>query len=335
MGMWRNKDLRREVGICVIIGTWFTIIGFILNAKTGILVLIASFAFLVLTVLNARRRYRRIGALADEIDRILHGGDAYRLDRFSEGELSILESELSKMTATLRQQAETLENDKLYLADSLADISHQLKTPLTSINLAIAMLAAPELTDARRAELTRDVARSLSRMEWLVSSLLKMSRLDAGTAELAREHVAVEELIRQSAAPLAIAMELRGVRLVLDPEGVESFTGDPAWTAEALGNILKNCMEHTPADGTITVRTRENAIFTEITVQDTGGGFAPEDLPHLFERFYRGKNASRESAGIGLALARMIVVNQGGSIQAENVPTGGARFVIRFYKSIV
>ena len=335
MGMWRNTDFRREVSFTSVAGIWFTIIGFILNTKMGVLVLTASIFFLLLTVLNARRRYKRIGALADEIDRILHGGDSFRLDRFSEGELSILESELSKMTATLRQQAETLETDKLYLADSLADISHQLKTPLTSINLAVSMLSAPGLTDARRAELTRDVARSLSRMEWLVSALLKMSRLDAGTAELVREQVPVREVVNQAAAPLAIAMELRGVEFITDISDSAGFTGDPAWTAEALGNILKNAMEHTPAGGAVTVRAMENAIFTEITVQDTGVGFDPEELPHLFERFYRGKNASRDSAGIGLALARMIVVNQGGAIKAGNVPTGGARFVIRFYKSTV
>ncbi len=130
-------------------------------------------------------------------------------------------------------------------------------------------------------------------------------------------------------------MDLRDQRFVCDvPEDI-TLTGDFPWLTEAVGNLLKNCMEHTPEGGAITVRARENALFTEITVSDTGKGFAPEDLPHLFERFYRGKNADEQSVGIGLALSRMIVTSLGGTLKAENGRDGGALFTMRFYKSTV
>ena len=117
--------------------------------------------------------------------------------------------------------------------------------------------------------------------------------------------------------------------------GDETCTGDLAWSAEALGNVLKNCMEHTPAGGIISVKAEETALYTQITVRDNGPGFVKEDIPHLFERFYRGKNAGADSVGIGLALARMIVAEQGGTVTADNPAEGGARFVIRFYKSVI
>lgn len=162
-----------------------------------------------------------------------------------------------------------------------------------------------------------------------------MSKLDSGTANLIRETVDVKELIGRATASIAIPMELREQQLVTEFENDPTFIGDFPWTVEAVENILKNCMEHTPREGTITVNASENAIYTEIIIRDNGIGIDKEDLPYLFERFYKGKNSSNQSFGIGLALARMIIVSQNGTIKAENNPTGGAAFTIRFYKSVV
>jgi signal transduction histidine kinase len=149
-----------------------------------------------------------------------------------------------------------------------------------------------------------------------------------------RGPVSVKELIQKAADPLMIPMELRGQTLRVTVSD-ESFSGDADWTAEALGNILKNAMEHTPGGGEIAVNAVETALYTEITVRDNGEGFDPEDIPNLFRRFYKGKNASSDSIGIGLALARMIIASQNGTVTAGNTRDGGAEFVIRFYKSVV
>ncbi len=333
--LFRNPAFRRETLLFWLAALLCVALSLLAGLPAALAVFIASAVLYAVVLLSARRRYRLMAELADGLDRILHGGESFDLDRFSEGELSILQSELSKLLVTLRTQADTLQSDKRALADSLADISHQLKTPLTGMGLAASMLADPDLSPERRTALTRDIQRQLTRLEWLVTALLKISRLDAGTAELRPRELTVRRLVDDAAAPLLIPLELRDVTLRRDFTGDETLTADPAWAAEAIGNILKNCMEHTPPGGAVTVSARENAVYTQLTVTDTGPGIDPEDLPHIFERFYRGKNADAQSAGIGLALARTILRASGASVKAENAPEGGARFTVRFYKSTV
>lgn len=330
----RNRAFRRELLASLLLGAAFTLVGFLLSREAGAVALALTACLTAALCFFARRRYRAMARLADELDRILHGGESFALDRFSEGELSILQSELAKLLVALRERSDALKKDKLTLADSLADISHQLKTPLTSMNLAAAMLADPDLTPERRGELVRDLTRQLTRTEWLVSALLKLSRLDAGTVELQKTTFTAAQLFRAAASSLLIPFEVRSVELIADFSGEETVAGDLPWLAEALGNVLKNCLEHTPAGGSVTVTARETPLFTELAVTDTGGGIAPEDLPHIFERFYRGQNASPDSAGIGLALARTILSRSDGALTAENTPTG-ARFLLRFYHSTV
>ena len=168
----------------------------------------------------------------------------------------------------------------------------------------------------------------------LIEDILKLSKLDAGVVRFEAEPITAAALTERAVRSLRIPMELREQKLVLELEDAR-LTVDPAWTAEALGNILKNCVEHTPAGGTLTVTARQTPIFTELTVTDTGPGLDPEDLPRLFERFYRGKDAGENSIGIGLALARQIIAAQNGTVQAANNPGGGARFTLRFYAGTV
>lgn len=158
---------------------------------------------------------------------------------------------------------------------------------------------------------------------------MKMSRIDAGAVSFREESCRAADIIQRAVQPLAVPMELRGITLA----GEECFTGDAAWSAEALGNVLKNCMEH--AASCIRVSARETALFTGITVQDDGPGFRAEDLPRLFERFYRGKDAAPASVGIGLALTRMVLSARGGTIRADNACPGGALFTLRWYGSTV
>ena len=162
---------------------------------------------------------------------------------------------------------------------------------------------------------------------------LKLSKLEAGTVALKQEPVSVAQLIAQAAKPLAISMDVRGQRLTVEV-GNAAYTGDLSWSAEALGNILKNATEHTPEGGTIWVQAEQNALFTQIVVRDTGPGFAKEDIPHLFERFYKGQGSGENSYGIGLALARQVITAQNGTVTAQNTPTG-AQFVIKFYHQVI
>ena len=175
----------------------------------------------------------------------------------------------------------------------------------------------------------------LERIEWLVTSLLKMSKLEADAITFNIEEIRMEEFAGAALEPFRIQAEIRDIRLETAGEADVSFRGDRAWTLEAVGNIIKNCMEYTPEGGSILVTWEENPLYVQIAVTDSGPGIAPEDLPHLFERFYRGKNAGEGSFGIGLSLAQMIVSRENGVIRAENVPEGGSRFAVRFYKSTV
>ena len=236
------------------------------------------------------------------------------------------------MTGKLREHSYALQKEKIYLTDSIADISHQVRTPLTTINLIMSFMQKKNLSEEKRLEYNQEINHNLIRIDWLISSLLKISKIDAGTAGFKNEHVDVCELIDRSFDPLLIPIEIRQQTFSLEVTGKPGFMGDINWTCEALGNILKNCMEHTPEGGHLKVTAQENALYTEIIITDTGKGIDPEDMPHLFERFYKGKNASDSSTGIGLALARMIVQKQNGSIKLENRIEGGAKFTIRFYK---
>lgn len=331
----RNPDYRREWMAYGAVTAVLALAGLLaVSTLCGLLVLLCGAALGVVHAVFTRRRYRAIAALSRQMDDILHGQERVRIDENDEGELSILASEVQKMTVRLRENADALRSDKRYLTRAMEDIFHQLRTPMTAMNLEVSLLRAEELPYERRIQLTRELKCQLEHVSWLVETLLKMSQLDAGTVALRSDTISVRELVAKAAAPLAIPMELRGQTLRLDV-GEEHFTGDLHWSAEALGNILKNCVEHTPEGGAVTVTAEETPIFTRIVVRDTGPGLDPADIPHLFERFYRGSTAGSGSIGIGLAMSRMVIAAQNGTVTADNPPGGGARFTIRFYKTVV
>lgn len=334
MKIIRNPELKRELLIDLSITAVAALIGFWIRPICGMIALAVGLLLSGAHIAFAVQRYHQMEALAQRLDRILHGQDRVLIEDAAEGELSILNSELQKMTTRLQEQANQLSSDKQQLTEAIQDIFHQIRTPLTSMNLLVSMLGEEDLPYDRRLSMTHELRRQLERVQWLVETLLKLSKIDAGTAQFRSEPVSVAELIEKAAQPLRIPMELREQSLTIRATE-EHFAGDLNWTAEALGNILKNCMEHTPVGGTITVTTEETALFTEIVVEDNGPGISKEDLPYLFDRFYKGEGSSDDSVGIGLALSRSIIAAQNGTIKAENVPTGGARFTIRFYKSVI
>ena len=331
MMIMRNMEVHRAFMIQCIVAVIATVLTALLDIKYGIITLVLCALFIAIYIVSVKKRYKLFSELALDIDRILHSDNDIMLEKYDEGELAILQNELYKMVNRLRHQKQSLQDDKIYLADSIADISHQLRTPMTSINLLLTMLADPNLTDEKKFTITHKLYEMLSRIDWLITTLLKISRLDAGTVQFHKENISLSELIRQSCSPLNIPIELREQKLIINAEG--NFSGDISWTCEAIGNIVKNCMEHTHSGGTITINAIDNPLYTEIIISDTGDGISEKDLPHIFERFYKGEDSDENSFGIGLALARMIITRQNGTIKAEN--NSGAVFTIRFYKVTV
>lgn len=291
--------------------------------------MIGSFLFLT------KRRYSEINRLSHYLRQISSGDFSLDIRDNYEGELSILKSEIYKVTKMLSEQRSELQQDKMKLTNAISDISHQLKTPLTSMMVMTDLLSDDNLPEEKRAEFTHNIQKQLERIEWLVSSLLKLSKIDAGTVSFKKDVLSVAILIEKALDPLLIPMDIKQQTITVDGEKDASFIGDMNWTVEAIVNILKNCVEHTPEGGAISISYAENALFTEIIIADSGQGIAKEDLPYLFQRFYKGKNASEDSIGIGLAMAHRIVTSQGGSIEVNSVLNQGTTFHIKFYKQII
>lgn len=312
-----------------------TLVGLLFSLEAGLCALAAGCMTLGAGVLFTHWRYEEIRRLSEALRRICAGDTRLDLRSYAEGELSILHSELYKVTRMLTEQREELCREKTRLADGISDISHQLKTPMTSLSVMTDLLEREDLTEQRRREFIQSLRSQLERMEWLLSALLKLSRIDAGAVQFARSPVRVQELVEAAARPLQIPMDIRNQRLVLQGEPGATLRGDFAWSREALVNILKNCVEHTPEGGQVQVCWSENPLYTELVVTDTGPGIPREELPHIFRRFYRGKNAQADSVGIGLALARSILTGQGGDLTAESPPEGGAKFILRFVELTV
>ncbi len=329
--MLRNRELRRFAVLFSLLAAVSVVLGFAVNTAAGVLAAASAAAFGTAFFAFTRARYRSIDRISYQIDLVLHNADRLYVGESDEGELSILNSEITKMLLRIREQYDALKNEKEHLADSLADIAHQLRTPLTSANLILSLLAN-DPDESERKAYVREIEELLVRMDWLITSLLKLSRLDAGIVVFQSVPIDVRGLISAALRPFLIPMELHHIDLRTDaPEGV-LVQGDPGWLSEALQNIIKNCLESAGENGKIEIVGADNRLFTKISIHDSGPGFSKEDLPSLFERFYRGKNSTAAGFGIGLALCRMIVTRQGGTITAHNHPDGGALFVIRFPK---
>ena len=334
MKLSNNPEIRKFLLITVMPSLLLCFIMAFFSKIAAISVLAVSIFLIVSFFIFTKKRYNRLNALSETIDKILHGNDTINIKSFGEGELSILESDVQKMLVRLRDQKDKLEKDRTFLADSIADISHQLRTPLTSINLILSLIEASDTTKERREELLRELSKLITKTEYLVSVLLKISKIDAGTVQFEKKETELNALIRKSAEPLLIPMDIKNQKLCINADDI-FLNCDSAWCIEAFGNILKNCTEHTPENGEITVTATNTPIFTEIIITDTGSGFNEEDIPHIFERFYKGRNSSKESFGIGLNLAKMIITAHNGTVKAENSQSGGAEFTIRFYKQVV
>ncbi|MBY3620728.1 HAMP domain-containing histidine kinase [Acinetobacter sp. CUI P1] len=333
--MLRNREFRWLLFTMCLISLAATVAAAFISLETVGITAVTSALLIACSLLFTRWRYGEIEKLSGYLRQISSGNYSLDVRDNQEGELSILKNDIYKVTLMLSEQSAELQEDKLKLTNAISDISHQLKTPLTSMTVMADLLSDPELHVEKRTEFTRKITVQLERIGWLVSSLLKFSKIDAGTIHFKKDQVQVSKLVRKSLEPMLIPMDIKEQRVLIDGEDSTTFAGDLNWTTEAIINILKNCVEHTPAGGEIQISFAENTLFTEIVIADNGKGIPKAEIPYIFKRFYKGKNASEDSVGIGLALAQSIITGQNGTIDVKSEVGKGTQFQIKFYKQVI
>ncbi|MGN0448061.1 MAG: sensor histidine kinase [Acutalibacteraceae bacterium] len=328
-----NKDIKLIALFGGFLTIIFAVICTIFSPICAIVCLCLGLALTGVFLFVTKKRYDRLAELNNYLSLVCAGQYDLDIADNAEGELSILKNNLYKVIILLRSQNDMLKKDKVYLANALADISHQLKTPLTSMMVMSDLLKENTAPEKRR-EFIDIMENQLDKMKWLITNLLKLSKLDAGTADFKKESFSVCSALDQSIKPFLITLDLKEIELI---NKADDFTvcGDKNWTAEALGNIIKNCIEHTKKGGRLEIYTKTATIYDSVFIRDNGCGIAKEDLPHIFERFYHGKNASSDSVGIGLALSKLIFEKENASIEVTSEEDIGTQFEIRFYKAIV
>lgn len=259
------------------------------------------------------------------------GADDYIIKPFRLRELKLRIKTILKRY----KQAETMKNDKKELSIALSDISHQIKTPLTSINIMLDIIEEDEIDENLKREYLHQITKQLNSINWLITVLLKLSRLESGMVEFANESIDIKEILKDVKNQMAVALEIKNQNLYLKVPDNCHMVGDYNWTKEALINIVKNCIEHTPENKNIYIEAIENSLYLEILIKDEGEGISKEDLPNIFKRFYKGKDSSKESFGIGLALAKTIIEKQNGEIRVKSEMGKGTEFKIQFFKGII
>ena len=306
----------------------------IIFAITGFLA--GIFLFVITFVFRNKMEAKRIEELSDYLEQV-NTGKAVVLSVSGEDIFSKLEDEIYKTVTFLYQTKDAAVQAKNDFAENLSNIAHQIKTPITAISLSLQTLSEMPMKKEYEKDKMEQIKKQLIRLIHLEESLLVLSRLDAGTLLFQKEDVDVFTVLVLAADNLQELFVDSGTSIDIPELGEMLITADLDWTMEAIINVMKNCMEHN-AGGTVHCSYGQNPLYTEILIWDEGDGFAKEDIPHLFKRFYRGQNASvggniRSSGiGIGLALSKEIIEHQNGTIRAKNLPNGGACFEIRVYK---
>lgn len=329
----KNFEFKLMIGISAAMALFCFFICLFFNVACAFICL-AVWALIVLVfAVFTQKRYRDIEELNNYLSEVCSGNYELAVADNAEGELSILKNNLYKVMILLRTASEEAKKDKLYLADSLADISHQLKTPLTSM-MIITEVLQNEKDAEKRAGFIKIIEEQLTKMKWLITTLLKLSKIDADTADFIFKELNCKDIIAASLKPFALQTEIRQIKINTDIEPF-LFMGDENWSIEAFENIIKNCLEHTEDGGALNITANTTNIYNEVVISDNGCGIAKEDLPHIFERFYHGKNSSAESVGIGLALSKAVFAKENADISVESQEGIGTKFIIRFYKFVV
>ena len=299
------------------------------------LCLLMGFLFLGILILYDRRQKKMTAELMDYLSRLNSG--KYDMEISSNGEdgFSRLKNEIYRTTVRLREQSERSRQDKINLKNSISDISHQIKTPLTSISVMLDRISNDrDMPENIKRRLLTDVKHSSNYIISLVQSLLTLSRLDADSITMKQEDVSVKELLKICSERTEILAELGDVSVIVQDCGNISLNCNKKWMSEAITNILKNCIEHTKSGGMVTVSASQNKLFTTIIIRDNGSGIPADELPHIFERFYKGSGSDENSIGIGLSLAKAIIEKNNGYISVNSKVGEGSCFTVKTFHTI-
>lgn len=329
-----NKAIKIFSAIFYVLATLCMLSLFFINIKAGIWGLLAFLLLLTGIKIKDRARKKELEDLNLYMQKICSGNYELAIDDNCEGELSILKNNIYKVILLLRSSNDALKKNKANLADSLADISHQLKTPLTSMTVMCDLLKN-EQDEENRKKFLNSIDFQLEKMNWLIITLLKLSKIDAGTVTFKKENYNLLNSVNNAISSFQIIAELKSINIVKKIDENIFVSGDEKWDTEAFSNIIKNCLEHTYDNGMLEISANENSIFTELVIKDNGTGIEEKELKHIFERFYHGKNSSNQSVGIGLALAKTILQHDQATIDVESKIGQGTTFYIKFYKTIV
>lgn len=288
---------------------------------------------LLIFVKYNKAKDKKLKEITNYIEEINNKNYKLDIEDNTEDELSILKNEVYKTTVMLNEVAENSVNDKKSLKNSLSDISHQLKTPLTSMSVMIDNIVDnPEMDSETRVDFIKDIKREIININFLVNSLLKLSKLDADSVHFIREQVSIKDIIDEAIKNVSVLCDLKNINILVSGNDNVKIFCDFKWQVEAITNIIKNCVEHSEVNSNLEIFYEENNIYSEIKIRDYGSGIDKQDLPHIFERFYKGKNSSSESVGIGLALAKSIIESNNGYISVESQVSNGSLFIIKYFK---
>ncbi len=304
-----------------------------IGVSAGFVCLLSGLFLTMLFLLYNIMMRRKLRGLTKYVSRINEGKYSLFPEQNTEDESSSLQNEIYKTTVVLREQSENAKKSGIMLKDSISDISHQLKTPLTSITLMLDSIADEDMPPELRKKFIRDIRIQTGHISFLIRSLLALSRLDADAIDFHNEKTPVSLLFGSCVNATEIMAELMGVSVKIDDSDDCEILCDRKWTEEALINIVKNCIEHTGEGGTVSLSVSDNKLYTKIVIRDTGCGISKEDIRHIFERFYTSGNSDKESIGIGLALSKAIIERQGGYISVSSEPGVGSEFIIRFFRN--
>lgn len=293
--------------------------------------LIICLVYLTIIINNDKKKDKEINEVIKIIEEINNKNYKFKMKDINEEDLSLLKNEIYKTTIMLNEISEISKKDKKELEESLEDISHQLKTPLTSILIMIDTLLDDEDMDQNtREDFLRNMKREVMNINFLVKSILKLSRLDTNTVKFISKKESVKEIVKEAILNVSLLSDLKNVKIETNLS--DSFiTCDYKWQIEALTNILKNSVEHSYENNKVLIESSENNAYVKITIKDFGTGIAKEDINHIFERFYKGKDSDYDSIGIGLALSKSIIEKQNGKISVES-SENGTTFTIKYFK---
>mgnify|MGYP002549585852 FL=1 len=276
---------------------------------------------------------KKINEITKYIEEINRGNYKLNIEEKTEDELSILKNELYKITVMLKEVAENSQKDKTTLKDSLSDISHQIKTPITSILIMLDNILSDEnMPEDIKKDFIKDIKREIINIKFLVESILKLSKIDSNSIKFIKKEVFIKDIINEAVKNVSMLSELKNIEIIVSGDDSIKTICDLKWQVEAITNILKNCIEHSYENRKIYINYNQNNMYTELKIEDNGTGIDAKDLPHIFERFYKGKNSSSDSVGIGLALSKSIIESNNGYIQVDSELNKGTTFIIKYLK---